>query len=53
MPETYDECKERFGVIFHNNFAVSIHIYIYSHLVYYVVFIKNSNCIILNIERKR
>lgn len=25
MPETYNECKERFGIIFHNNFVVSIY----------------------------
>lgn len=23
MPETYDECKDRFGIIFHDNITVS------------------------------
>lgn len=48
MPETYNECKDRFGIIFHDKLTVSIY-KIYIHIIWtMLIILTNFLCYFIN-----
>lgn len=43
MPETYNECKDRFGIIFHDKLSVSDLLIIYKITIHNLKYLNNIN----------